>query len=234
MATQTTNYGLKKPDYNDNADIGVINDNMDIIDTELKNIEETLTYDISQLKGYPYLQNTTISDYLDNNFPQGYEKPYNIRFAAFSSDNVGDLPTSSAYHISATRNQGAGPWCLEATEIVADGFKKFIGYKDYGADIVWQEVARKSDLTQIIVKKSVRIGDVTIENGGYLDIKAYKPSISNYTFFYATIGTWVNSDKLVGFTINGRGEFLIGTAGQTIFGLVIDYYFIKDGMFEAL
>lgn len=36
MATQTTNYGLIKPSYNEIADIGVINDNMDIIDAKMK------------------------------------------------------------------------------------------------------------------------------------------------------------------------------------------------------
>lgn len=39
MATQTTNYGLKKPDYNSSADIGVINSNMDIIDAKMKEID---------------------------------------------------------------------------------------------------------------------------------------------------------------------------------------------------
>ena len=35
MATQTTNYGLTKPSYNETADIGVINSNMDIIDANI-------------------------------------------------------------------------------------------------------------------------------------------------------------------------------------------------------
>lgn len=46
---QTTNYNLKKPGTNDNIDIGIINDNMDIIDDQLKtnadnisNLEEEL------------------------------------------------------------------------------------------------------------------------------------------------------------------------------------------------
>lgn len=39
MATQTTNYGLTKPSYNETADIGVINSNMDIIDAKMKAIE---------------------------------------------------------------------------------------------------------------------------------------------------------------------------------------------------
>lgn len=36
MSSNTTNYNLVKPDYTESADIGVINDNMDIIDTTMK------------------------------------------------------------------------------------------------------------------------------------------------------------------------------------------------------
>ena len=39
MATQTTKYGLTKPSYNETADIGVINSNMDIIDAKMKEID---------------------------------------------------------------------------------------------------------------------------------------------------------------------------------------------------
>lgn len=37
MATQTTNYNLTKPSYEDNADIAVVNSNMDLIDAALGN-----------------------------------------------------------------------------------------------------------------------------------------------------------------------------------------------------
>ena len=40
MATKTTNYNLVKPAYDEDADIAVINKNMDIIDTKMKEIEE--------------------------------------------------------------------------------------------------------------------------------------------------------------------------------------------------
>ena len=36
MATTTTNYGLTKPEGSDFYDIGVQNDNMDIIDKQMK------------------------------------------------------------------------------------------------------------------------------------------------------------------------------------------------------
>lgn len=40
MATKTTNYNLTKPAYDEDADIAVINKNMDIIDTKMKEIED--------------------------------------------------------------------------------------------------------------------------------------------------------------------------------------------------
>ena len=43
MATLTPNYGLTKPAYDESADVGVINDNMDAIDTALHDEVETLT-----------------------------------------------------------------------------------------------------------------------------------------------------------------------------------------------
>lgn len=39
---QTTNYNLKKPGTNDNIDIGIINDNMDAVDTQLKTNEDNI------------------------------------------------------------------------------------------------------------------------------------------------------------------------------------------------
>lgn len=39
---QTTNYNLKKPADNENADIADINDNMDIIDTAMKNLSDDI------------------------------------------------------------------------------------------------------------------------------------------------------------------------------------------------
>ncbi len=42
MATNTPNYNLVKPGLNDNVDINEINGNMDIIDTSLKTIADSV------------------------------------------------------------------------------------------------------------------------------------------------------------------------------------------------
>lgn len=42
MATNTTNYGWTKPDYEDDADIAVLNETFDAIDEDLKTIENGL------------------------------------------------------------------------------------------------------------------------------------------------------------------------------------------------
>lgn len=41
MSTQTTNYGLIKPTDNESADIAIVNQNMDTLDTSLKQVETT-------------------------------------------------------------------------------------------------------------------------------------------------------------------------------------------------
>ena len=43
MATQTTNYNLVKPSYDENADIAVVNGNMDIIDTKINELNNNYT-----------------------------------------------------------------------------------------------------------------------------------------------------------------------------------------------
>ena len=42
MATTTTNYKLTKPDKKEKINVGVINQNMDIIDTNLKTISDSV------------------------------------------------------------------------------------------------------------------------------------------------------------------------------------------------
>ena len=43
MATTTPNLGLVKPDYEDLADIAVINDNSDTIDTAVKDLQDSVS-----------------------------------------------------------------------------------------------------------------------------------------------------------------------------------------------
>jgi hypothetical protein len=42
MATNTTNYGWTKPDYEDDADIAVLNETFDAIDAQVKTVESSL------------------------------------------------------------------------------------------------------------------------------------------------------------------------------------------------
>ena len=43
MATATTNYKLTKPNGTDKAYVSVINDNMDLIDSAIKDVESKIT-----------------------------------------------------------------------------------------------------------------------------------------------------------------------------------------------
>lgn len=59
MATTTTNYGLTKPEGSDFYDIGVQNDNMDIIDKQMK----ANAKDIAQLNSDYKKHNTVFRQY---------------------------------------------------------------------------------------------------------------------------------------------------------------------------
>lgn len=61
MATKTTNYGLTKPEGSDFYDIGVQNDNMDIIDKQMK----ANAKDIAQLNSD--LKNALVTQYAELN-----------------------------------------------------------------------------------------------------------------------------------------------------------------------
>lgn len=49
MATYTSNYNLQKPDLTDNANIGVINANMDIIDDAIKSAADNTSVVIEHI-----------------------------------------------------------------------------------------------------------------------------------------------------------------------------------------
>lgn len=63
MSTKTTNYNLTKPDGTENADIDVINVNMDIIDSELKETNDTVSEHYTML----YEVYTAMPDKADKN-----------------------------------------------------------------------------------------------------------------------------------------------------------------------
>lgn len=73
MATTTTNYGLTKPEGSDFYDIGVQNDNMDIIDTQMKaNAKDIAQLNSDTAKDFNVIPNGNLKAYL-NVFKVGKE-----------------------------------------------------------------------------------------------------------------------------------------------------------------
>lgn len=65
MATKTTNYNLTKPSGTESADIDVINANMDIIDSALKENQITVDSALSSTSTNP-LQNKVVNNAIYN------------------------------------------------------------------------------------------------------------------------------------------------------------------------
>ena len=85
MATSTTNYNLVKPDYNESADIEVINSNMDIIDEALNSLSNRIS--------------NTVSDYWNNStiYEVGQYCIYDNKLWKCLVQHSGQTPTDGTY-----------------------------------------------------------------------------------------------------------------------------------------
>ena len=85
MATSTTNYNLVKPDYNESADIEVINSNMNIIDEALNSLSNRIS--------------NTVSDYWNNStiYEVGQYCIYDNKLWKCLVQHSGQTPTEGTY-----------------------------------------------------------------------------------------------------------------------------------------
>ena len=77
MATTTTNYGLTKPEGSDFYDIGVQNDNMDIIDKQMKANAKDIAQLNSEIAGSKQCGASYQGSYF---YPETFSSSGNIRF----------------------------------------------------------------------------------------------------------------------------------------------------------
>ena len=90
--------------------------------------------------------------------------------------------------------------------------------------------ALNGKLSTIIGYKTVEIGTVTILPGGYLSLNSYRPAApTGYSFMFAMINGYTSTTAKTAFTVTDDGTWLIGTGGDTITGLKVDYYYIRTG-----
>lgn len=101
MATKTTNYNLTKPAYDEDADIKVINDNMDIIDTKMKEIEDagggaqiTVDAELSETSTNP-VQNKVISSKINELNSNLSKNVWNGQFNSYEGSIFCDLTNAN-------------------------------------------------------------------------------------------------------------------------------------------
>lgn len=144
MATTTTNYGLTKPSYGDNADIAVINSNMDKIDAKMKEIEDaggggaSTATDITYDNATSGIASTNVQDAIDEVF-QSVSDGKVLLAEAITDKGV---PTSATDNFSTMANNirnisGGGGVTSELIYTLLDGgVWKDVGYtfknNDYG------------------------------------------------------------------------------------------------------
>lgn len=157
MATKTTNYNLTKPAYDEDADIAVINKNMDIIDTKMKEIEEsgggggggvsiTVDSEFSETSENP-LQNKVVT----NKFAAIEETINNITFNGLDigiASYEGDLNNLMCNGIMTRRFLSS---CTNKPSSITDGFLFATGttLSDDGGVVGFQIVVGKDSATYV-------------------------------------------------------------------------------------
>lgn len=83
---------------------------------------------------------------------------------------------------------------------------------------------KQVDASKMILKKTrVNLGDITVGSSGYTDISGYIPT--DITVVFAGISNWTITAQKTAFAITADGKHIIGTAGDVITQLRIDYYY---------
>lgn len=81
----------------------------------------------------------------------------------------------------------------------------------------------------VIMFTAVTIGNVTIGNGGYLDISSYYPGpLTNYTYLFASVHSFGTISTKDAINISGDGKYLMGTANAAVTKLVVRYYYRRN------
>ena len=72
--------------------------------------------------------------------------------------------------------------------------------------------------------KTARIEGITITSDGYVDISSYKPTGMN-NFLFALIRNFGSTTKHTAFNVMSTGDYLYGTAQETITWVEIAYFY---------
>lgn len=97
MASNTTNYGWTKPDYEDDADIMVINGTIDSIDADLHTINETLS---AINTAFPMMMRRGTAT-MNSESGFGFDDIHETIYYRYTASAVGN-PVASAYGIIIT------------------------------------------------------------------------------------------------------------------------------------
>ena len=226
MATSTTNYNLVKPDYNESADIEVINSNMNIIDEALNSLSNRIS--------------NTVSDYWNNStiYEVGQYCIYDNKLWKCLVQHSGQTPTEGTYWTQTIIDKEF----TELKEDLPDYCDKRIGkvesLRDY---IIYNKDLQKGIFqpNSTVVTNSkfkwavLNLTDITEKL--YYDWESDLKCISTARAFdkdnkfLGNIYTWENISKLLGISKNKISEIYPNTHH-----IAIVIAFSTDGTFDGI
>ena len=158
MATSTTNYNLVKPDYNESADIEVINSNMDIIDEALNSLSNRIS--------------NTVSDYWNNStiYEVGQYCIYDNKLWKCLVQHSGQTPTNGTYWTQTSIDK-------EFTELKGD----LVKHEEY-----FKTIAEPKDYTNLMDDIETKPGYINQETGEIIDVPNSKYYIATADYIPCT------------------------------------------------
>ena len=194
MATSTTNYNLVKPDYNESADIEVINSNMDIIDEALNSLSNRIS--------------NTVSDYWNNStiYEVGQYCIYDNKLWKCLVHHSGQTPTEGTYWTQTSIDD-------EITEL-NNSIKNTLNIQDISNTVT------KSEFVNILVLK--KQGNHVFGYVRYKNIPPKTPLLSNlpktltlhfYSIFVydtgipANASLWQSNNQVIAYGEQSTSEY---------------------------
>lgn len=113
MANKTTNLGLTKPTPEEFYDVGVQNNNMDIIDEQIGLLQEQL--DVKQTSIHVYSTDALIVPLTLNHNNTEWRYTTNLESIEFETDSNSQFQSDSEYHMTIVFKSGATPTTITNT-----------------------------------------------------------------------------------------------------------------------
>ena len=221
---------------------------VDVSDTEIPNLLDDIETSVDEAEYWAHVAEHAVTGVASWNGRTGAVNPaagdYNAAQVGYDNSNSGSTATNTQDAIDElmpkkiitsndafdpTKTYTAGEWFIHQG-VLYEVITACTGVTPPNA--TYYEVKTLHDLkseidalnSKLLRMVTVTLGSVTLEATGYLDISTYRPTLqSGERVITAGVTYWSTMNPVAGFSVTETGQFILGSANQTITGLIVRY-----------